>query len=76
MTTQRPRLISMHDALTRLSVEPGQGSNELFVALSIASARFEASGGALDRIGRRLSHSQPLKPSGNSGTAPTTSPGS
>lgn len=44
------RWISMHDALTSLSVEHGEDSNALFWALSIGSARLEAIGGRLDRL--------------------------
>jgi hypothetical protein len=70
--TQRPLPILMQDALTHLLEEPGSDSNGLSVALSIASARFESSGAKLDRIGKRLSLSQPPTPSASSPTPPTT----
>ena len=70
-TTQQRQSISMLDALKHLSVEPGSDSNELFAAVSIASARFASSGGKLSRIVKQLSPSPPPRPSANSETLPT-----
>lgn len=55
--TRLPPSTSMHDALRLLSEEPGSDCSGLSAALSIASARFESSGGKLDRIGKQLSPS-------------------
>jgi hypothetical protein len=71
-----PPSTSMLDVLRPLLEEPGSDSSELSAALSIASARFEWSGGRLDRIGAQLSRSEPLRPSESSPTLPTTSPAS
>lgn len=71
MTPQRPST-SMLDALKSLSVEPGSDSNELFAAVSIASARFEQSGAKLLRIARLPSRSPSQESSAISPTSGTT----
>jgi len=71
MTTPQRPSIWTHDALKHLSGEPGEGSNELFAALSIASARFEASGVKLDRLTGQLSLSPQPKPFESLAIAPT-----
>jgi len=66
----------MHDVLTSLSAQPGEDSNELYWAISIASARLDAFGGKLDRIIARRSHGTSPTLPGISPTLPTTTPAS
>ena len=69
----RPHLtISTLAALASPSSEPGEGSNELFSALSIASARFDAIGDDLDRLRAQLSSTEPPRRSESSATQLTT----
>jgi hypothetical protein len=71
--TRRPPLTSMHDVLAPLLTEDSEDSNELLSALSIASARFEESGGKLDRITKRIFSSRSPKPSASTAIQPTLS---
>lgn len=72
MRTRPLPTTSMLAGLANPLNETGEGLSELFSALSIASARFDAIGDDLARLRAQLSSTEQPRPSGNSGTQLTT----
>lgn len=70
-TRPHPTISTLAD-LVSPSNEPGEGSSELFSAVSIASARFDAIGDDLDLLRARLSSTEPPRHSESSATQLTT----